>query len=392
MNRYFKISIIAAICVSAISCSAPHTNWSKKVEATLHDLIMQRADWALQQEPQTVTAFSSERSAGGIHDFFSEGDFWWPNPDNPGGPYIQRDGQSNPDNFVAHRLVMIRLGDIIGALASAYIVTGDDKYVQHAFRHLNAWFVNPATMMAPHLLYAQAIHGITTGRDIGIIDTVHLMEVAQGVIVMQDSETVDSKELAIIKQWFADYLVWLTTHQHGIDEMNRHNNHATCWVMQVASFATLTGNEDILEFCRRRYKDVLLPSQMAEDGSFPREISRTKAYGYSLFNLDAMTAICHILSTEEDNLWEYTTETGLNIKKGIEFMYPFIKDKSLWELPPDIAYWDEWPVAHPALLFGAIAFNNEAYFDLWKGLEHNPSVQEVVRNLPIRNPLIWLKR
>jgi hypothetical protein len=27
---------------------------------------------------------------------------------------------------------------------------------------------------------------------------------------------------------------------------------------------------------------------------------------------------------------------------------------------------------------------------LWKSLDHAPEVEEVVRNLPVRNPIIWL--
>jgi hypothetical protein len=246
-------------------------------------------------------------------------------------------------------------------------------------------------MMAPNLLYAQAIKGVRLGRGVGLIDTVHLMEVAQGVICMQNSRYADPESLKAIKRWFSDYIEWLTTHKNGIDEMNAKNNHGTCWVMQVASFAKLTGNENILELCRKRYKEVLLPIQMAENGSFPLELERTKPYGYALFNLDAMATICRILSVEKDNLWEYTADKGQNIKKGIEFMYPFIKDKSTWTYPQDVMYWNDWPVAQPALIFGAVAYNNESYFDLWKQLDHNPEVGEVERNLPIRNPLIWMR-
>ena len=47
--------------------------------------------------------------------------------------------------------------------------------------HVRAWFVNESTKMNPNLQYAQAIKGIATGRGIGIIDTVHLMEVAQSL-------------------------------------------------------------------------------------------------------------------------------------------------------------------------------------------------------------------
>ena len=53
-------------------------------------------------------------------------------------------------------------------------------------------------------------------------------------------------------------------------------------------------------------------------------------------------------------------------------------------------YWDEWPVAHPALLFSACDTPNGDYVSLWTMLEHFPVNDEVVRNLPIRHPLLWL--
>lgn len=344
----------------------------------------------MSQAPHTVTDFRCARSSGGIHDFYSEGDYWWPNPENPEGAYIRKDGQTNPDNFVAHRLAMIRFNKIVGALASAYLVTGNEKYVRQAFVHINAWLTDSSTKMNPDLLYAQAIKGITTGRGVGIIDTVHLMEVAQGIICMQNASCVDKENLEAIKKWFSEYADWMTTHQNGIDEMNAHNNHGACWVMQLASFSKLTGDKDKLDFCRTRYKNVLLPEQMAEDGSFPQELARTKPYGYSLFNLDVMATICQVLSTPDDNLWEYTTSKGLNMKNGIDFMYPYIEDKSSWTLPKDVMFSDNWPVAQPALVFAAKAYNEEAYFDLWKSLDLNPTEPEVERNLPVRNPLIWI--
>jgi hypothetical protein len=53
-------------------------------------------------------------------------------------------------------------------------------------------------------------------------------------------------------------------------------------------------------------------------------------------------------------------------------------------------YWEEWPVAHPFLVFGANTWQQQAWLDTWKKLDHQPSNAEVVRNLPIRHPLIWL--
>lgn len=360
----------------------------KEVLQTLKKTVLEQAAWAMQQQPVTVTAAGSARSAGGVHDFYSEGDYWWPDPANPDGPYIQRDGMTNPDNFVAHRLAMIRFSRIIGALASAYKITGDQKYADQAMIHLEAWFINEGSRMNPSLNFAQAIKGRFTGRGIGIIDTIQLLEVSQGVLVLE--KALSKAILSGTKEWFTDYLNWLMTHTYGKDEMNAQNNHGTCFTMQVAAFAKLTGDQKLLSFCRERYKTVLLPNQMANDGSFPRELSRTKPYGYSIFNLDAMTTLCQILSTPKDNLLKYETADGKSIQKGVEYLYPFVKDKSKWPLKPDVMYWENWPVAQPFLVLGALAFQQENWLQTWQKLDHDPQVEEVIRNLPLRNPLIWI--
>lgn len=377
---------------TAVTVTAAFGQNTFKAQATavLKAQVLKEAAWAMKQQPVTVTASSSPKSAGGKHDFFSEADYFWPDPKNPDGPYINRDGMSNPENFVAHRYAMIRFSEIIGALASAYQITGDEKYVKHAISHLKAWFVNQETLMNPNLAYAQAIKGLFTGRSWGIIDSIHLMEVAQGVIVMEKSKSLDKVTLATIKKWFSDYILWLNTNKNGIAEKNAKNNHGTCWAMQVASFAKLVNDQPMLDSLRLQYKNVFLPNQMADDGSFPLEMKRTKPYGYAIFNLDAMTTLCQILSTSKDNLWTYETTDGKSIKKGLEFLYPYIADKSKWTLKPDVMYWENWPVAQPFLLFGANQFGKQAWFNTWKSLDLKPTNAEVIRNLPIRHPLIWL--
>ena len=353
--------------------------------------ILKSAQQFLDALPQTVTASKCDRSAGTVNDYYSEGDYWWPDPKNPEGPYIQRDGESNPGNFVAHREAVFRLSNIIGTLTSAYLLTSDAKYVLTVQNHLNAWFIAPATRMNPDMLYSQAIKGRFTGRSIGLIDAIHLIEVARSVKILHDSQAINSEVYSGVKLWFGQFLDWMFTHPYGVDEMNAKNNHGTCWVMMAAAFADLTGDSAKLEFCRVRFKEILLPNQMAADGSFPLEIKRTKPYGYSLFNLDAMSTICKILSTPTDNLWHFTTTDGRNMGKAIEFMFPFVADKKSWPFPKDIMYWDEWPVRQPFLLFGAQAFHQKKYLDLYLSLKRDLTVYEVIRNVPIRHPLLWAR-
>jgi hypothetical protein len=276
--------------------------------------VLKAANQYLQEAPITITASTSPRSAGGLHDFFSEGDYWWPDPKNPDGPYIQRDGMTNPDNFTDHRRYLMRLSVQLPALAAAWKLTKDSRYARHAALHLRAWFIDERTRMNPNLQYAQAIHGRFTGRGIGIIDTIHLVEVARAIEVLAGSKTLSQIETEEVRQWFADYLEWMTSSKNGLEEREARNNHGTCWVMQVAAFAKLTGNQKLLTYCRDRFKKVLVPSQIAADGSFPLELRRTKPYGYSLFNLDAMATLCQILATPENNLWIFSLPDGRGIR------------------------------------------------------------------------------
>jgi hypothetical protein len=130
---------------------------------------------------------------------------------------------------------------------------------------------------------------------------------------------------------------------------------------------------------------------MEQNGSFPLELARTKPYGYSIFNLDAIAIICQILSTSTGNLWEFAVG-GRTMKKGIEFLYPYIRSKKSWPYRKDIMYWEHLPVAQPFLLFGALAFEESAWFETWERLDHDPQNKEVLRNLPVRNPLLWIRQ
>jgi len=387
----FKFIVITTLCFLSTTSFAGDSIYLKCL-SILRDSVLQKGEWALKQAPATVTNFHCNRSAGGRHDFYSEGDYWWPDPNNPDAPYIQRDGMTNPSNFVEDRKSLIRFSEVVGALGSAYRISHKDTYVQKAVAHLKAWFVDTATLMNPSLLYAQAIKGKATGRGTGIIDMIQMMEVVKSVEAMESSKQIDANTLAKVKQWFAHYLNWVTTHPYGIDERDAKNNHGTCWVMQVAVFAKFTNNKPLIDYCKNRFKTVLLPNQLEKDGSFPLEMKRTKPYGYSLFNLDAMATICQELSTEEDNLWTFSLPDGRNMKQAVSFMAPFVADKTQWKLRPDVMYWNEWPVAHPFLIFGYQAYKESSLLQVWAKLNHYPKVEEVIRNLPVRNPLLWIKQ
>lgn len=395
-RREFCTGLAIAAAGACVRLQAQHEGLSatdviaevKHVDASR---VVHNADTYLKEAPQTITASHSDRSPGGPHDYFSEGDYWWPNPEDPNGPYIRRDGESDPENFVAHREALIRLSLVVPTLAVAWRVTGKRTYAAKAREHLIAWFVSPSTKMNPNLQYAQAIKGITKGRGTGIIDTVHLVELTKAAKAIKAADVWSSpSEYDLIQAWFREYLEWIASSKNGIEERDAKNNHGSCWVLQAAGFAAFVGDQQQLQFCAQRFQTKLIPEQVADNGSLPLELARTKPYSYSLFDMDILSGICQIISAEATDLWKFSTEDGRSMEKVIGYMVPFIGDKGKWPKPPDVEYFNDLPVRQPSLLFGGIAYGNPQWVNLWKRLNPEPKVPEIIRNFPIRQPLLWI--
>ena len=320
-----------------------------------HDRILRLADEAMRMKPPAITDSVATNSAGGLHDFFSQADYAWPNPTNVNGrPFIGRDGESNPDVFSDHRMAMRHMKDAVAALTAAYVLTGDDKYPRKAAQFIRVFFLDAKTRMNPHLQYAQAVLGAQTGNAYGVIDTLHLAELAVAIPFLEKSPAFPKAVDKGLKQWFTDYDHWITTSTNGVKEMNNANNHSMSCYVQLASFARFTGDEQVLEQCRTRFKEVLLPRQMTNDGSFPLELKRTKPYGYSIFQAENVGMLCVLLSTTNEDFWKFTLPDGRSPKTAMEFIYPYLADKNQWLAdgrPKDVMHWNDWPVRQPCLIF-----------------------------------------
>jgi hypothetical protein len=339
-------------------------------------------------EPRTITSYPSAKSPGGLHDYFSQADYFWPNPADPGGKYINRDGQSNPDNFNDHRKAMIALSIQMPALTAAWLLTRDRRYGRHAADHLRAWFVAPETRMNANLEYSQGVHGVSTGRSYGIIDTLHLVEVARAASHIAPAMLTGAEQTSL-RAWFGDYLHWMKTSEKGIAERDTLNNHAVCWALQAAEFARLIEDRATRDEVRAMYRGRFVPDQMGPDGSFPKELARTKPYSYSIFNFDAMAMLCKSLKGDGDDLFAFALPDGRGICKGAAFLFPYLRDKRAWPYAKDVEHFESLPVRSPGLLFCGLACGHENYLELWARLNPDPSDPEIIRNYPVRQPLLW---
>ena len=282
------------------------------------------------------------------------------------------------------------MANAVAALAAAWRLTGEERYAAKAAELLRVFFLDATTRMNPHLLYTQAIPGRVSGRGIGIIDTLHLIEVPVAILALENSAAMTPPTMDGLRRWFADYIGWMTTHPYGLDEMDEPNNHSVAYFLQVAAFARLTGDTGWIEESRRRLREVMLPAQMAPDGSFPLELGRTKPYAYSLFQVENLCALAWLISTPGENAWQWQLAEGRSIARAVDFVVPYIRDKSAWPYAKDVEHWEDWPVQMSMLLFAGGALGREDLVELWRQLTAGSKVEEVRRNVAITQPYLWL--
>jgi len=387
-RRHFIALSSAAALSNRLALASPSVSSAYKLVAIQdHDRILRQANQWLPEKPQAITSFTSSRSPGGPHDFFSEADYFWPNPLNLNGPYKEIDGKSNPENFQDHRRAMIRLSLAVPALTVGFALTKNKAYAHAAAAHLLAWFVTPATRMTPNLQYSQGVrNGGPTGRSYGIIDSLHLVEPARAATFLKPF--FSPADYLALQSWFRDYLGWMNSSEMGRKERDATNNHGICWALQAAEFARLIGDEGARAEVQDRLLKAQLPMQMAANGSFPRELARTKPYGYSIFNFDALTTLCWSLHGEAMDTLRLSD--GRGPCRAAVFLEPYLADKSTWPYPHDIQHWESWPVRSPGLLFCGLACKKPEYIALWRTLDPDPTDPEVIRNFPIRQPLLWV--
>ena len=378
--------------------AAPKTGTATRpdVAAVDHDRIMAAAALYLNQAPAPITSFPCSRNPGSIHDYYSEREAY---PDD--APV------SNP-LFLAHRDAVFKLGLAVPALTSAYLLTRDKKYSDHAAQQIRTWFVSPDTRMSPSLDYARVLAQSTgsrppVGHYSGILETLPLIEVAQSIPFLTVSGSLTDDESSTAKGWFAAYLGWLTQPRDSGPRLaalarDHKDHHATSWLLQASAYASLAipvgdvarSEDDSLAMLRHHYKTVTLRSQLNADGMFKNELQSATPYRDSLFNLDMLAAVCQLLSTRFENLWDYQLQDGPGMRSAIAYHFPFIADPGVWPFRADAEHFNELPSRRPSLLLAARPYQRPEYAALWLKLPTDPPTPDILRTIPIHQPLLWV--
>jgi Alginate lyase. len=158
-----------------------------------------------------------------------------------------------------------------------------------------------------------------------------------------------------------EYLRWLIESPFGREEARRGNNQETWADVQVVALALFTGETEV---AREVLEDVPadIADEFAPDGRQPREIARTRAWDYSIFDL---TAFLHLAAFGERlgiDLWNYSTRDGRSLRKGVDYLVPFATGERPF---PHQQITQFRPAAlHPVLRMAAVGWNDRRYREI----------------------------
>ncbi|MFT6855923.1 MAG: iduronate 2-sulfatase [Cyclobacteriaceae bacterium] len=303
----------------------------KEPFVTLVNDLKSEANELLEVKPYSVMQKTMASPSKNMHDYYSLGPYWWPNPDTKDGlPYVRHDGKVNPayDNYDG--VAIGKMSQAVFRLSLAYFYTTHEPYAQKANELLQTWFFDPATKMNPHLEYGQAIPGITEGRGIGIIETGCMIKVVEAVGLLKNSKSFSNSDSNRLKNWFLAYNNWLVTSQIGCDERMWHNNHGSSYDSQVAEFSRFAGMDSIASMILDSMIIKRINRQIEPDGSQPWELERTKSMHYSIKNLSHLMENAILADHYDIDIWNYESVDGRSIKQAIKFLIPYMLGEKEW--------------------------------------------------------------
>jgi hypothetical protein len=287
---------------------------------------------AMQQQPPSVVIKAVTPPSGDKHDYMSQAPYFWPNPNKPDGlPYINRDGERNPEiNKITDHLALDQMEAAVQSLSLAYYFKNDEQYALKATQLLRAWFLDPATRMNPNLEYAQFIPGVNTGRGIGLIETRGLVNTVDAIGLLAGSKSWTSADQKGLEAWFGTFLQWMQESRNGREENAAKNNHGTFYDVQVISFALFVGRNDLAKEIAEAAKEKRIALEIEPDGRQPLELRRTKAWSYSTMNLDGLMLLARLAESIGVDLWTYQTKDGRGIRVALEFLFPYALEDTKW--------------------------------------------------------------
>lgn len=302
-----------------------------KAKAALADLL-KRADAALARKPGSVLDKSMIAPSGDRRDYVSLAPYWWPDPANPAGPYIRRDGEVNPERNTDRfdRMALGRMASDADLLGLAYYYTGDRRYADKLAAIVRTWFLDPATAMNPNMNYAQIVPGRSSGRPEGVLDTAGLIGVIDAVGLAAPAGALSAAEVTALEGWFSRYLDWMLSSPNGKGEGAKTNNHGIWYDAQVSRFALFARRPELARRIVADFPAKRIATQIEPGGAMPEELTRTRSFHYSIYAIDPAYHVADSAACLGVDLYGWSDDKGRSLRVATDFVAAYRDRPAAW--------------------------------------------------------------
>jgi hypothetical protein len=334
----------------------------KKELKEAYKKLLRDAEKSLAVGPFSVMTKSQTPESGDKHDYLSLARYFWPDPKKSDGlPYIQKDGETNPEiETITDNKNFDQLTKNTETLALAYYYSGEEKYAEKAATLLRGWFLDAATKMNPNLNFGQVVKGKPGGRSSGLIEMRGLTRIIDATGLLEGSKAWTADDKKGLHDWFAKYYDWLMTSPIGMKEARATNNHGTWVTAQISEIGLYIGKKDSAVAFLEEAKQKVIAQQIDPDGTMDRELARTRSLHYTVFNLDALFTLSEIAKAAGVDLWNYESKDGRSIRKALDWMLPYVNGEKKWE--HEQIDDEKMEKNYPIFRHAACQFGDEKYF------------------------------
>lgn len=340
--------------------------------------IVEEADAALEQPVANVVDEGALPPSGDPHDYFSYSPYWWPDPDNPDGPYVWRDGNVNPDRYTSDVTRIEAMADAVTSLVPAWYFTGDVRYAESAARRLRAWFLDPATRMNPNMRFGQKRRGHNYNSHSGIIEALRIRWVVDCAILLESFPGWTEEDANGLRSWFGEFSTWLVESPEGREEAMQPNNHGTWYNYQLVLFSLYGGYPDLAR-THLEQMPARIFGQVFMDGRQPQELIRTRTLSYSIYNARALIGVARLGRRLDFDLFAFRSTEGRSIRLAIDYLTPFIHGEKEWPAMQIRPVGTESPLQ--MYWAAALGFQDREFADLLRELPESPLPSPIVQLL-----------
>jgi len=342
--------------------------------------LIEEANRALTRASESVVFKPAAPPRGKPHDYWSLAPDFWPDPTEPDGlPYVQREGESNPEATSAkfdHARLHQTAEDAL-TLALAWYLSDNEQYAGKGAALIFSWCCDSYTRMTPNMNFARMRPGAKPGKweasPEGLIEGRDLILLAEAARMLEPSRAWGNAVTKKLKRWFEDYIQWMQTSELGIEASGLTDRHGTWYDAQMAVFAAFTGQDDLARSVVDGAAFARMIPQISDNGAMPLELERVRSRHATFSNLSAFFILAAVGEKVGVDLWN-RVEDGVSVKLALDYAAPYLAADETWPFG-SVGQYDHFMFT-TLLHRAAMVYKDERYRDFLKKLPADKLAQD----------------